>query len=212
MNKTVVKIVIGVVAAGVTGVGGYFGYCWYKRRKQAKADNAPLEVEHISYKTEWTKPEQEQKTVVRDEDDCWHKQTDICKDKFARQVSAYVQTEGEKENFRLKYIAGGPLSTAELSINEARQEIVNFGRICYKGFIHIREAIDAHMTDSENEKIDMLVKYEEITDNIEYEIATYLNEVTKGEISDSSAARRLLGSSSAATISAQAVSRSPSAS
>ena len=99
MNKTVVKIVIGVVAAGVTGVGGYFGYRWYKRRKQDKADNAPLEVEHISYKTEWAKPEQEQKTVVRDEDDSTHKQTDIRKDKFARQVSAYVQTEGEKENF-----------------------------------------------------------------------------------------------------------------
>ena len=33
--------------------------------------------------------------------------------------------EGEKESYRLKYISGGPLSTAELSINEARQEIVN---------------------------------------------------------------------------------------
>lgn len=99
MKHIVVKIVIGVLAAGATGACGYFGYRWHKRRKQAKDDNAPLEVEHIPYKTEWTKPEQEQKTVVRDEDDSTHKQTDIRKDKFARQVSAYVQTEGEKENF-----------------------------------------------------------------------------------------------------------------
>ena len=37
--------------------------------------------------------------------------------------------------------------------------------------------------------IDKLVKYEEITDNIEFEIANYLNEVSKGEISGDSAER-----------------------
>ena len=95
--------------------------------------------------------------------------------------------DGEKEQFRLQYIKGGPLGTAELSLNEAKHEILNFGRICYKGFTHIREAIDAHMTDSEEEKIDELVKYESITDNIEFEIATYLNDVTRGEISVMSA-------------------------
>ena len=120
--------------------------------------------------------------------------------------------EGEKENFRLKYISGGPLGTAELSINEARQEIVNFGRICYKGFGHIREAIHAHMTDAEDEKIDQLVKYEEITDNIEYEIATYLNEVTKDEISDASAAKikgmyKIIGEMESLGDSGEAISR-----
>jgi phosphate:Na+ symporter len=120
--------------------------------------------------------------------------------------------EGEKESYRLKYISGGPLGTAELSINEARQEIVNFGRICYKGFEHIREAIDAHMTDVENEKIDELVKYEEITDRIEYEIASYLNEVTKGEISDTSAAKikgmyKIIGEMESLGDSGEAISR-----
>jgi len=55
--------------------------------------------------------------------------------------------EGEKESFRLKYISGGPLGTAELSINEARQEIVNFGRICYKGFGYIRQAVNEQDVD-----------------------------------------------------------------
>lgn len=99
MNKTVVKIVIGIVAAGVTGVGGYFSYRWYKRCKRAKADDTPLEVEYIPYKTESSKQEHDAQPVVRDEDDGMHKQTDIRKEKFARQVNAYVQTEGEKENF-----------------------------------------------------------------------------------------------------------------
>ena len=130
-----------------------------------------------------------------------------------RIVKALVPSqEGEKEQFRLKYISGGPLGTAELSLNEAGQEIANFGRICYKGFGHIREAIDAHMTDSEDEKIDQLVKYEEITDNIEYEIATYLGEVSKGEISDRSAAKikgmyKIIGEMESLGDSGEAISR-----
>ena len=128
-------------------------------------------------------------------------------------VTALVPSqEGEKESFRLKYISSGPLATAELSLNEASQEIVNFGRICYKGFGHVREAIDAHMTDAENEKIDQLVKYEEITDRIEYEIASYLNEVTNNEISDSSAAKikgmyKIIGEMESLGDSGEAISR-----
>ena len=105
-------------------------------------------------------------------------------------VKALVPSqEGEKESYRLKYISGGPLGTAELSVNEAHMEIINFGRICCKGYGYVREAIKAHMTDKEDEAIAQLVKYEQITDNIEYEIATYLGEVTKGEISDATAAK-----------------------
>lgn len=92
--------------------------------------------------------------------------------------------KGEQELFRLKYIGGGPLSTAELSLNEAKQEVVHFGEICYKGFGYIRQAInepDSEKFEVINEK---LIKYEEITDNIEFEIASYLNEVSKGEISN----------------------------
>ena len=95
----------------------------------------------------------------------------------------------EEEVFRLKYINAGPLATAELSLGEASQELVNFGEICYKGYRYIREAI--HETDVDAfEKINAkLVKYEQITDRIEFEISTYLNEVSKGEISASSADR-----------------------
>lgn len=120
--------------------------------------------------------------------------------------------EGEKENFRLKYIHGGPLGTAELSLNEAWQEILNFGRICYKGFGHLREAINAHMKEGEDGLIDQLVKYEEITDNIEFEIATYLNEVSKGELSESSASRikkmyKIIGEMESLGDSGEAISR-----
>ena len=94
------------------------------------------------------------------------------------------EPKGETEVFRLKYISGGPLSTAELSIEEAQQEIIHFAEICKNGFGYVRDAINETDADNFDKLNDKLIKYEEITDRIEYEIATYLNEVSKNEISE----------------------------
>ena len=94
------------------------------------------------------------------------------------------EPKGEQEVFRLKYIAGGPLSTAELSLNEAQQEIVHFAEICRNGFGYIRQAVNEPNPDEFDKINDKLIKYEEITDRIEFEIATYLNDVSKNEISE----------------------------
>ena len=94
------------------------------------------------------------------------------------------EPKGETEVFRLKYISGGPLSTAELSISEAQQEIIHFAEICSNGFGYIRQAINETDPEKFDKLNDKLIKYEEITDRIEYEIATYLNEVSRNEISD----------------------------
>ena len=94
------------------------------------------------------------------------------------------EPKGETEVFRLKYISGGPLSTAELSLQEAKQEIIHFAEICRNGFGYIREAVNEQDKEKFDTLNDKLIKYEEITDRIEYEIATYLNEVSKNEISD----------------------------
>ena len=94
------------------------------------------------------------------------------------------EPKGEHEVFRLKYISGGPLSTAELSLNEAQQEIIHFAEICRNGFGYVRQAINETNPDEFDKLNDKLIKYEEITDRIEYEIATYLNDVSKNEISE----------------------------
>ena len=94
------------------------------------------------------------------------------------------EPKGETEVFRLKYISAGPLNTAELSLNEAQQEVVHLAEICRNGFGYLRQAVnepDPEKFDSLNEK---LIKYEEITDRIEFEIASYINEVSKNEISE----------------------------
>ena len=113
---------------------------------------------------------------------------------FIPQLEAAVKKiiptpKGEEEVFRLKYIQGGPLSTAELSLDGANQEIIHFGEICNREVDFIRSAISAKDADGLEEICQKLVKYEVITDKIEYEIASYLNEVSKGEISASSALR-----------------------
>ncbi|MBQ8386548.1 MAG: Na/Pi cotransporter family protein [Paludibacteraceae bacterium] len=89
----------------------------------------------------------------------------------------------EAEPFRLKYISAGPLATPELAAAQAFDEIVHFAEISRNGLGYAKQAIaaDAKHFDEFREK---LVKYEEISDRIEYEIATFLNGVIAGDISE----------------------------
>ena len=97
------------------------------------------------------------------------------------------EPKGEHEVFRLKYISGGPLSTAELSISEAQEEIIHFAEICRNGFGYIRQAINEQNPEEFDKLNEKLIKYEEITDRIEFEIASYLNDVSKDDISEDAA-------------------------
>lgn len=92
--------------------------------------------------------------------------------------------DNEKEVFHLVYISKGNANLAEISIAEARKEINHYSEICTKGFSYIRQAIDTCETDGFEEFRQKLVKYEEITDRIEFEIATYLNQVSQNDISE----------------------------
>ena len=89
----------------------------------------------------------------------------------------------EAEPFRLKYISAGPLATPELAAAQAFDEIVHFAEISRNGLGYAKQAIaaDAKHFDELREK---LVKYEEISDRIEYEIAAFLNGVFAGDISE----------------------------
>ena len=97
--------------------------------------------------------------------------------------------EGEKEVYRLKYIGAGALATGDIALNSAKMELVEFGHICRKDLGYIRAAINAGTREDFEEADKKLVQYEEITDNVEKEIATYLGEVTKNEISRSGLVR-----------------------
>ena len=90
----------------------------------------------------------------------------------------------EKEVFRLKYISAGPLATPELASEQALEEIIHFAEISKNGLGYAKEAIAESSTDNFDQLRAKLVKYEEISDRIEYEIATFLNAVSEGDISE----------------------------
>ena len=94
-------------------------------------------------------------------------------------------SQNKEENaFRLKYIEAGPLATPELATEQAFSEIIHFAHISKNGLGYARAAINESDPDKFEELRSKLVKYEEISDRIEYEIATFLNAVSAEEISE----------------------------
>ena len=90
----------------------------------------------------------------------------------------------ENEAFRLKYISAGPLATPELAADQAFNEIIHFAQISKNGLAYAKSAIKETDSDKFEELRGKLVKYEEISDRIEYEIASFLNAVSAGDISE----------------------------
>ena len=86
--------------------------------------------------------------------------------------------------YRLKYIEAGNMSTPELATEQAFNEIIHFARISHNGLGYIRSAIGANKKEDFEFYREKLVKYEEISDRIEYEIATFLNSVSTADISE----------------------------
>ena len=106
---------------------------------------------------------------------------------IAKAVSCIIRApkNQEKEIFKLKYISAGPLATPELSVEQAFDEIIHFAQISKNGAAYAHEAINEADSDKFEALREKLVKYEEISDRIEFEIATFLNGVSAGEISES---------------------------
>ncbi len=90
----------------------------------------------------------------------------------------------EEDTVKLKFIDAGHLSTAELAIGQARNEVVHFAEISRRGVDFIRKAINAKSDKEFEEARQRLVKYEEVSDRIEYEIAQFLNALPEDSISE----------------------------
>ena len=105
---------------------------------------------------------------------------------IAKIVTKLIKEPVKKEEaaYRLKYINAGPLATPELATEQAIKEIIHFAEISRNGLGYARAAINETDSGKFEQLRDKLVKYEEISDRIEYEIATFLNAVSAGEISE----------------------------
>ena len=109
---------------------------------------------------------------------------------FVRQIEAIVckvlPMKAKEEDYRLKFISGGLLSTAELSIMEAQKEIHSFAERCQRMFGFVPELLQTQDEVEFNKLFSRIEKYESITDSMEMEIAGYLNKVSEGRLSDAS--------------------------
>ena len=90
----------------------------------------------------------------------------------------------ESDGFRLKYITAGPLATPELATEQAFDEIIHFAQISRNGLGYTKQALVETDADKFEELRKQLVKYEEISDRIEFEIASFLNAVSTSDISE----------------------------
>lgn len=96
------------------------------------------------------------------------------------------QKEDEDEEFRLAYINTGLVSTSEISTVLAQKEIAIFGKRVEKMFGFIPQLIEEQKPKKFSKLVERIKKYEEITDNLEDEIAAYLSKMLEGEISNES--------------------------
>ena len=90
----------------------------------------------------------------------------------------------KEDTVKLKFIDAGPLSTAELAIGQARNEVIHFAEISRNGLGYIRQLVNAKSDKEFDQMCAKLVKYEEISDRIEYEIAQFLNALPEDSISE----------------------------
>ena len=103
-----------------------------------------------------------------------------------RTVSALIHPKEEDEEPRLRFITGGMLSTAELSILQARKEIHLFAERTHRMFGMVQDLLHTEKDDDFNKLFSRIEKYENISDNMELEIANYLNQVSEGRLSSES--------------------------
>jgi phosphate:Na+ symporter len=108
---------------------------------------------------------------------------------FVPAIIKFVERiEKEKEDsdqaFRLKYISGGLMSSSELSIAQAFKEIELFGRLIEK--MHFSFTGLFMKKQKKQEKfLKKIKKREQITDNIELEVAEYLTKISSSNLTES---------------------------
>ena len=103
-----------------------------------------------------------------------------------RTVCAIIPLKEQDEEYRLRFISGGMLSTAELSILQASKEIHLFAERTHRMFGMVRDLLHTEKDDDFNRVFSRVEKYENISDSMELEIANYLNKVSEGRLSSES--------------------------
>ncbi len=95
----------------------------------------------------------------------------------------------EEDDFRLRFISTGLMLTPELSVLEAQKEIQSFSERIHRMFGMVRELLETKDANSFVKIFTRIEKYEGISDNMEIEIAKYLDQVSDAHLSDETKAK-----------------------
>ena len=101
-------------------------------------------------------------------------------------ICKIIREKEDGEDFSIKFISGGLMSTAELSLFEARKEIILFVERTIKMFRFVPELLRLKDEDEFTKLFARIEKYEGISDKLEMEIGKYLNKVSEGRLSPES--------------------------
>lgn len=100
----------------------------------------------------------------------------------------------EEEDTRLRYISSGIMKTPEISVLQAQKEIALFATRIQRMYGMVRElfnmSVDPNTKNEDFQKLFIRIeKYEDISDNMEIEIARYLEQVSDAHLSDETKAK-----------------------
>ena len=98
-------------------------------------------------------------------------------------ICKIIREKEDGEDFKIKFISGGLMSTAELSLFEARKEINLFAERTLKMFRFVPELLRMKDEAKFTELYNRIEKYEGISDSLEIQIGEYLNKVSGGHLS-----------------------------
>ena len=97
--------------------------------------------------------------------------------------------QDEEEDFKLHFITSGIMKTPELSVLEAQKEIRDFAERIQKMFGMVRELLVTKDDAAFSKLYARIEKYESISDDMEIEIAKYLDQVSNSHLSDETKAK-----------------------
>ena len=101
-------------------------------------------------------------------------------------VTFAIKPKESDEEFQLKYISTGMLSTSELSLLQAWKEMKVYADRTERMFQQVRELYYEENETEFTKKFSRIQKYENISDRMEVEIAQYLTKLSDGRLSDES--------------------------
>lgn len=95
----------------------------------------------------------------------------------------------DEDDFRLRFIQSGIMKTPEISVLEAQKEIHCFAERIQRMFGMVKELLGETNEDKFIKLYSRIEKYEGISDNMEIEIAKYLDQVSDSHLSDETKAK-----------------------